>query len=54
MADQETNFAPDLTLAEHFQAMRFDKAKHLGLGDVRLTIAEQEELARNYDEMRRS
>lgn len=29
---------------KYFHDMRFDESKHLGLGDVRITIAEQEEL----------
>ncbi len=32
-------------LHDFFQGMRFDKNHHLGLGDIRLTLGQQEELA---------
>ena len=31
-----------LTLREHFKRLRSDKNHHLGLGDIRLTIAQQD------------
>lgn len=31
-------------LHDYFRAMRFDKAHHLGLGDIRLTIDQQNDL----------
>jgi len=34
----------DWNLREHFRQLRFDKNHHLGLGDIRLTIAQQEEI----------
>ena len=34
----------DWSLRECFKQLRFDKNHHLGLGDIRLTIAQQEEI----------
>ena len=34
----------DWNLRECFKQLRFDKNHHLGLGDIRLTIAQQEEI----------
>ena len=34
----------DWSLRECFNQLRFDKNHHLGLGDIRLTIAQQEEI----------
>ena len=34
----------DWDLRKFFEQMRFDKNHHLGLGDIRLTIAQQEEI----------
>jgi hypothetical protein len=34
----------DWNLRECFKQLRFDKNNHLGLGDIRLTIAQQEEI----------
>lgn len=31
-------------IAEYFKKLRFDKNHHLGLGDIRLTIAQQDEI----------
>jgi len=31
-------------LHDYFRAMRFDPAHHLGLGDIRLTIGQQDDL----------
>jgi hypothetical protein len=31
-------------LHDYFRAMRFDKARHLGLGDIRLTMGQQDDL----------
>ena len=31
-------------IGKYFERLRFDKAHHLGLGDIRLTIAQQEEI----------
>lgn len=36
-------------LREQFKALRFDPDHHLGLGDVRLTIAQQDDLCDDYD-----
>ena len=32
------------TIEEYFKKLRFDKNHHLGLGDIRLTIGQQEEI----------
>ena len=34
----------DWSLRECFKQLRFDKNHHLGLGDIRLTIAQQQEI----------
>lgn len=34
----------DWDLRKCFEQLRFDKNHHLGLGDIRLTIAQQEEI----------
>jgi len=34
----------DWDLRKCFEKMRFDKNHHLGLGDIRLTMAQQEEI----------
>ena len=34
----------DWDLRKFFEQMRFDKNHHLGLGDIRLTMAQQEEI----------
>lgn len=34
----------DWSLREYFKQLRFDKNHHLGLGDIRLTIGQQEEI----------
>ena len=34
----------DWDLRKYFEQLRFDKNHHLGLGDIRLTIAQQEEI----------
>jgi hypothetical protein len=34
----------DWDLRKCFQQLRFDKNHHLGLGDIRLTISQQEEI----------
>lgn len=31
-------------LRKYFEQLRFDKNHHLGLGDIRLTVAQQEEI----------
>jgi len=31
-------------LEEYFKKLRFDENHHLGMGDIRLTIAQQEEI----------
>jgi hypothetical protein len=39
--------------SELFQARRNDPAFHLGLGDIRLTLADQEEIEREIAELQR-
>lgn len=34
----------DWDLRKFFEQLRFDKNHHLGLGDIKLTIAQQEEI----------
>ncbi len=34
-----------MSIRDEFNALRFDSAHHLGLGDIRLTIAQQEDIA---------
>ncbi len=36
----------DWDLRKCFEQLRFDKNHHLGLGDIRLTIAQQEEICK--------
>lgn len=38
------------TLQEYFLALRCDPAHHLGLGDVRLTLGQQDELITRFSE----
>ena len=37
-------------LEDYFFALRHNKAHHLGLGDIRLTIGQQEEILENMSE----
>jgi hypothetical protein len=39
----------DWDLRKCFEQLRFDKNHHLGLGDIRLTIAQQEEICELVD-----
>lgn len=39
------------SLAARFRAMRFNDNKHLGLGDVRLTLWEQEQIEKEFAEL---
>ncbi len=41
-------FKPNETLEQFFARMRFDEKHHLGLGDIRLSIGQQEELVSLY------
>ena len=34
----------NLDIREYFKQLRFDENNHLGLGDIRLTVAQQEEI----------
>ena len=33
-----------MDIEKYFEELRFDKNHHLGLGDIRITIAQQEEI----------
>lgn len=33
-----------MNLSEYFRKLRFDKDHHLGMGDIRLTLGQQEEI----------
>lgn len=39
------------SLAKYFEQLRFDEHHHLGLGDIRLTIGQQEELCVLIDKL---
>jgi len=39
------------SLTARFRAMRFNDNKHLGLGDVRLTLWEQEQIEKEFAEL---
>jgi len=39
------------SLAARFRAMRFNDNKHLGLGDVRLTLWEQEQIEKEFADL---
>lgn len=39
-------------IGQYFQRLRSNKRHHLGLGDVRLTLAQQEALAEKFAAMR--
>ena len=41
-------FKPNETLDQFFSRMRCDEAHHLGLGDIRLTFGQQEELVNRF------
>jgi hypothetical protein len=44
-------------LHDYFQAMRFNQKHHLGLGDIRLTLGQQDDLviaAKRADEQKHS
>jgi len=43
-AYHESKVKSDWDLRKFFEQMRFDKNHHLGLGDIRLTITQQEEI----------
>ena len=38
-----------LQVAKYFRALRFDERTHLGLGDIRLTMGQQEDLIAEYE-----
>jgi len=38
-------------LIKYFHDLRFNKKHHLGLGDIRLTIAQQEEICNEWAKM---
>ncbi len=40
-------------LVERFKELRFDEKHHLGLGDIRLTISEQDEITEELLALRR-
>jgi len=40
------------SLTARFRAMRFNDNKHLGLGDVRLTLWEQEQIEKEFADLR--
>jgi hypothetical protein len=42
--EEDETVKSDWDLRKFFEQMRFDKNHHLGLGDIRLTIAQQEEI----------
>jgi hypothetical protein len=44
MRKEDVTVKSDWDLRKFFEQMRFDKNHHLGLGDIRLTIAQQEEI----------
>lgn len=42
----------DFDLDEFFERLRFDKRFQLDLGDIRLTLGQQDELVRIFNEMK--
>jgi hypothetical protein len=44
MRKEDVTVKSDWDLRKFFEQMRFDKNHHLGSGDIRLTIAQQEEI----------
>lgn len=38
-----------LKVSDYFSKLRFDKNHHLGMGDIRLTIAQQEEIVEFFN-----
>jgi hypothetical protein len=44
------NMITDFNLESCFQQLRFDPNHHLGLGDIRLTLAEQEEIVERIEQ----
>lgn len=44
MKTKEETIKSGWSLAECFQQLRFDTAHHLGMGDIRITIGQQEEI----------
>ena len=38
-------------IEEYFEKLRMDVKHHLGLGDIRLTIAQQGDISKKYDEL---
>jgi len=41
---EEESMKSEWNLRKYFEQLRFDKNHHLGMGDIRLTIAQQEEI----------
>lgn len=39
-------------IREHFKKMRFDKRFHLGMGDIRLPISDQEEICDMVEQLK--
>lgn len=44
---EESRTSNEMWLREYFRVLRFDGNNHLGLGDIRLTIGQQEEIVRH-------
>lgn len=42
-----------MDIENYFKKLRFDKNHHLGLGDIRLTIAQQEEIIKEFKKMKK-
>lgn len=46
MRKEEATFKTEWDIRKCFEQLRFDENPHLGLGDIRLTIAQQEEICK--------
>ena len=42
------------TIEKYFEDRRFDNSSHLGLGDIRLTIAEQDAIVKKANSYKKS
>jgi len=40
-----------MNISEYFEKLRFDDKHHLGLGDIRLTMAQQEEIIKENERL---
>ena len=42
-----------MNIKKYFKKLRFDKNHHLGLGDIRITIYQQEEIEKEFERLKK-